>query len=463
MTRLAWFPVAFLLGLSGLIYVQLDRLKLVPEERPTWDHPILIRSPTNESMSACLLTFDDNHFLTEWLAFHYQTLPLRRLIVAVDPRARTSPSSILNRWSGLINTTLWKDEDYFPRSYRMAILRSKRYTKIEDRLLQLHRFRQRFFYLHCMKQLKKEGGETNGNDTTTLGNLVSRKRNWVALIDVDEFLFPNPNWSFQHLLSASSPEDETSRQVLHRVGSYETYRRPCISLPRLLVGAKKDSSTEQDDVPTRSLLRKLGIAGDDSSLLTTTWKWHAKLVSAQFNKAGKALVDVSGISNDLLTLEQIDVHRPVNDLCSADDMWIQNQESPWIVHHYVGSLDQFTFRSDPRLERQGQEKYEAYREVDYGRLSLERTSHWLHLLVDALGPEKVARLLEGVGQIETNFSTPQFTLQESYNALYKDVEEEFIRNNATYMFQPMAVKSLANSAADTTSNNSAAAEDKTPQ
>ena len=39
----------------------------------------------NEGFSSCLLIMDDNHYLIEWLAYHYHVLPLRRLIVATDP------------------------------------------------------------------------------------------------------------------------------------------------------------------------------------------------------------------------------------------------------------------------------------------------------------------------------------------------------------------------------------------
>ena len=41
------------------------------------------------SWSACLLLKDNNIILPEWLAYHYTVLPLRRLIVAVDPSSKT--------------------------------------------------------------------------------------------------------------------------------------------------------------------------------------------------------------------------------------------------------------------------------------------------------------------------------------------------------------------------------------
>jgi hypothetical protein len=41
--------------------------------------------------AACIVTMDDNHFWKEFLAYHYTFLNLYRLIVAVDPRSKTSP------------------------------------------------------------------------------------------------------------------------------------------------------------------------------------------------------------------------------------------------------------------------------------------------------------------------------------------------------------------------------------
>jgi hypothetical protein len=42
----------------------------------------------DKSFSACLLIMDDNHRLSEWIAYHHFALPLRHLVVTVDPRNR---------------------------------------------------------------------------------------------------------------------------------------------------------------------------------------------------------------------------------------------------------------------------------------------------------------------------------------------------------------------------------------
>jgi hypothetical protein len=66
----------------------------------------------------CLLIKYDNHYLVEWLAYHYHVLPLRHLIVGVDPSSRTSPTQILDRYRdrGLIKISEVTDSDFWPKA-----------------------------------------------------------------------------------------------------------------------------------------------------------------------------------------------------------------------------------------------------------------------------------------------------------------------------------------------------------
>ena len=53
------------------------------------------------TFSACLLVKDDNQLLPEWLAYHYTVMPLRRLIVGVDPLSLTRVEPILDKYREL--------------------------------------------------------------------------------------------------------------------------------------------------------------------------------------------------------------------------------------------------------------------------------------------------------------------------------------------------------------------------
>jgi len=70
--------------------------------------------PPPGDFSACLVLKDDNHWLIEWLAYHYHVLPLRDLIVVKDPTSKTSPDKIFQRWKGRINIETWDEGDFIP-------------------------------------------------------------------------------------------------------------------------------------------------------------------------------------------------------------------------------------------------------------------------------------------------------------------------------------------------------------
>jgi hypothetical protein len=66
-----------------------------------------------DGLSACLLVNDENPRLPEWLAYHYHVLPLRSIIVAVDPVSRHQPNEILYRWPRMgMEVEIWQDIDY---------------------------------------------------------------------------------------------------------------------------------------------------------------------------------------------------------------------------------------------------------------------------------------------------------------------------------------------------------------
>jgi len=119
--------------------------------------------------SACLLVNDENPRLPEWIAYHYNILPLRSLTVAVDPSSRSSPLGILQRWNdtGLMEMQLWNDDDYL---YETADDGTSKKRITVGRNLEGHRMRQTHFMTKCMADFK------------------GRKKEWVLLIDVDEYI-----------------------------------------------------------------------------------------------------------------------------------------------------------------------------------------------------------------------------------------------------------------------------------
>ena len=125
----------------------------------------------NASFSACLLIKDDNEILSEWIAYHYHTIKLRQLIVAVDPLSSESPTILLAKWKLLtdLNIRLWHDEHYMPDDFMetgqappnfIATETDLKHSKMRaESILEIsnHRYRQRVFLSSCLRSMRAEG------------------------------------------------------------------------------------------------------------------------------------------------------------------------------------------------------------------------------------------------------------------------------------------------------------------
>jgi hypothetical protein len=105
------------------------------------------------------------------LAYHYHVLPLRYLIITVDPRSKTSPTNLLNRYRRMgLFVEEWNDFKFMKIQIANNKLGEEEKLQIKrDR----HRMRQKTFYRTCLTELKERG------------------RSFTTLIDTDEFITYN--------------------------------------------------------------------------------------------------------------------------------------------------------------------------------------------------------------------------------------------------------------------------------
>jgi hypothetical protein len=384
-----------------------------------------------ESFSACLMIMDDNAHLIEWLAYHYHTLPLRRLIVAVDPRSQTSPSSILQRWRDSRGTiqmdiTEWSDVDFMPPTLMDAHRQNQQHSHIvnipvdtstsdaaaaaavaaknaDESLTKLFRRRQEEFYARCMARLKYEG------------------RTWVALVDTDEYITPNTHSQTHYAyLKEQKESSETSNQrvtVLDLLNNAkersdveddnEAARQeaklarqlqasPCFPMARLTFGVKE--SDEEDLYQTQTTTaNSIPWGFDPHDFQTLRWRWHAGRSKKSVNKISKSLMDVSRVdSSFFVPTSQVMVHLPIQEYCHGeDDLWILNSQSLLVVHHYGGTWEQWSHRDDTR----GKRTREAYEQMQYGKQADNSIRPWLAAFVRQVGWWTARRLLQNVGQI----------------------------------------------------------------
>eukprot|EP00526_Cylindrotheca_closterium_P005204 CAMPEP_0113610522 /NCGR_PEP_ID=MMETSP0017_2-20120614/5073_1 /TAXON_ID=2856 /ORGANISM="Cylindrotheca closterium" /LENGTH=617 /DNA_ID=CAMNT_0000519419 /DNA_START=47 /DNA_END=1897 /DNA_ORIENTATION=+ /assembly_acc=CAM_ASM_000147 len=305
-----------------------------------------------QSFSACLLWMDDNHRMPEWLAYHYFALPLRHLIIAVDPHSATQVN-ISSHWYDLMEITTWHDSDYITsnKKKKKNLTRSPGDTK--EQLRWKHRERQSQFYQACCRHLK----ELN--------------RTYTIFYDTDEYLTISEEYYHRRAKRskaaataaatvATAATTATSRHVssefrsqpghiltllndYHQQGLDTTWThrdlaQTCINVPRALYSAV-ESETEQRDRGVPDWI--------DANQFDTLRYRHRVTKRGDHDGSGKAIIDVSR-----LTEEEIDVggnaHRPMTVACPGKRAWRDYGSLPLGIHHYLGSWESYSFRDDAR-------------------------------------------------------------------------------------------------------------------
>lgn len=316
---------------------------------------------------------DDNHLLAEWLAYHYHTLPLRRLIVGIDPRSVTSPSAILDRYrkTGMMKITEWTEVDIMPPHF---LSWHKRANESDfEKLKELYIARQFQFYTKCMAVLKLEG--------------IS----WTAITDTDEYILPNRKANDMFRLKVI--ENKTMYEILSHPENQRItpmISKGCVSMHRLQFGHKESSELAvQQFVPS-------GFNGSHFS--TLRWRYHDIPNKKQGKIPGKCMINLDLTNDGDFLSEEVNSHRPVKRLCSLLYTYMQNMESPFVTYHYTGSWEQWNYRNDFRPKRQRENFDKLY--FDDEKYQDDTIRPWLQDFVAQHGYELASYLLRGAGQLE---------------------------------------------------------------
>jgi len=317
----------------------------------------------DDAFSACLLTMDDNHFLVEWLAYHHHTLPLKRLIVAVDPKSKTLPTPIFNKWrkQGMLIDE-WTDADFMLKMPK-EFLRNVNMTD-ETRL---HHFRQRVFYNECMKRLQLEN------------------RTWTMFLDSDEYLVLNQRRKFSMAVPSMKKPASVSSFIQQAMPKNET----CIMIPRLRFGAVESTPEQVSKVVPPGF--------NASNFQTLRFRKHAAVNDFITNKIGKGILDISQIRGKEIHVR--DPHRLVWEYCAEEGLRRRNEESFFVIHHYLGTWEQYNFRDDVRKGgNRSRKSYDQVKNVSVGEDDSIRS--WIVGFVESKGQNVATDLLEGVGDVQ---------------------------------------------------------------
>jgi len=367
------------------------------------------------SFAACLQIMDDNHFLIEWLAYHYHVMPLRRLIVLVDPHSKTTPAPILDRWRDRIDITLWDEKVIFPNGVPPPPDKKKKPTRLGQ-----HRTRQRQLTRRCVQKFHEEG------------------RQWVVSTDTDEYtMINNKEPQGNHFFVGESSEIPSQREpgsvlkllqnpkniTIPHTGQH-LYDNPCITmsrkvrlsfhqqshyfLSRLLLqscyhwflAAEIFFFNCFQTFGTKSKGTPKEVPGFHSAdFQTLNWRYYA-----DEGLPGKVLMNLK-----LVRFKDIphypSIHRPLaNDLCQGK-LWLKEGKSPFVANHYPGNLKQMMFRThDARGNYTNATAYWVERFESHKKkakhLEPETIQQWLPGFVESVGEAEANRLLEYVGQPE---------------------------------------------------------------
>lgn len=370
--------------------------------------------------AACLLVMDENPHLIEWLAYHYQILPLRHLIIASDKLSLTSPSDVLGRWEELINITKWTDDDF---GYK-ANARAR--TDLQ------HRYRQKTFVAQCLRHFKELDevswvfihdvdeyvtfNRAADDDMTKLDEVqkirqiandylcdnvtapahvrltYDRKKRYLEKAKrTDLAEFDMKGLEFLELRRQLPPIDDETATIM---GFMEKIReephspfqsKPCHAIPRLVISAKEG--------PPRELVNAAVPSGhfDLKNLETLRFYRTAEKGSLDWNRFEKTAIDLSRVSKFELPDKIKNIHSPIK-ACSEPFVDTYYAESVLKIHHYIGTWEAYSTRADPRRTKL---KYDAYSSIDDG--AVYDTQSWLRAFVSNVGIERAQILLEGVG------------------------------------------------------------------
>ena len=362
----------------GNIKVQASSVRPIPNPNPP--------PPGYDSFAACLLVMDDNHRAVEWLAYHYHVLPLRYLIVAVDPRSRTSPTAIFNRYRQMgVYIEEWTDHDFLDQRLAKSVVPDDAKLQIKrDR----HRARQKVFYKSCLQKMKQanrtfttmhdtdeflvynQPGTSNNSSSSSLRKKKQRSRH-------------NPDTEI--LPTAADPGGMISYIRQEQANGNKYFQSPCISIPRLHFGAVESTPEEMTkDAP----------AGfDHVQLDTLRWRKHSKRDDHIKNNLGKVIMDVSRI--DIATAPRFrSLHRPIPSICAAP--WIPDHIAGLRINHYLGSWESYSFRDDSR--RGGERSREVWEfQAEDQQETDDNIRPWLGGFVKANGYNTAKDLLWGAG------------------------------------------------------------------
>ena len=398
----------------------------LPFSKPMTRHtPMPKIYQTSKSIAGCLFIMDDTIRLMEWLAYHYTVLPLSTLMVAIDPKSKKTDRimEILDSWQGKIdikaykNDTEWLDLpwDYgYSRNIRNPndghLMKWYREKKSDIYFGQVHKRRQNYFCVHCMRYMKEKGMD------------------WTMITDSDEYLMFNyrhdkqENTSLYDSLKRGTQEEDIDKERKHLA----PYRA---RLPAMASRATIADFIHQEKLRSKCIMFPGLQFTSYESRVSEVFKGVPaivnphQLVTLRHRKAGlregtfsKTMIDVSqGVLDDYTMETNINVHVPNKLLCGSNGNSGSRKDyisSLFRVHHYrTGTWESFIERAADRRASMTVDRF-MERNIE-PKVIDDDIRPWIGWFIEKVGKDEATRLLVD-------------PLAEAYDQ-YKDVSNQVQR------------------------------------
>jgi hypothetical protein len=374
--------------------------------------------PTNSSIAVCLFMMDDRIKLIEWLAYQYTVLPMRELIVGIDPKSRHLPEveTILGRWKPYINIKIVTIDEYgykdpntgWGNLHLRAWFNDTESTLYKNRV---HHRNERGFYVWCMRDHRARGAT------------------WTWLGDTDEYVLPNymtPEEKTMALIPDHNISDNAQREtnLQHRQSLIDKRR----TLPPLsehipivdIIGnhrqfSKKPHCIRFADIKFSAYESKRYGKNDTGYLLTT----HRHVRHGPREKGfTKVFINLRGVTTRRIPdLSFTTVHLPHRKLCNLEILDYRLNLLRF-NHYRTGSLESLLERGTSDFRYSDVETFFRSRNMEPIGVNTDILPWW-DWFVELLGEKEARRLvLEPLQEAYANLDTSNFTRLEEKLFMY---------------------------------------------
>ncbi len=354
----------------------------------------------NRGMAACLINLEDTIRMAEWLPYHYATLPLGSVVIALDPnnsdRGIRRTLELIDLWKDKIEFTLWPDF-FLPEKKRFREKQSytrERQVYFANQCLAYHREQNRtwtlltdndeffvFNYVHDDESLKFDHPSAGKRKIKNM--IKASRKKWMPLrkhlpaqneSTVLDFIHQN-EMNIQIKKNAKEKENEILR-----------FFPSCIRMPGIRYGG--DVGVNETFVATQII---------EPRFLSTLRNIHHETRQSKFSKV---MIDVSRHKSTDFEWTKNNhaktIHNPSR-VCGkngASDSGADYFSSLFRLNHYLGSLESYLERATDYRPRSLETYEEKVKKIKPSESNWDTdVSAWLDVFVQSVGGAAEAKKL----------------------------------------------------------------------